>query len=307
MLFSFSSLFSDFIERSAFQRQNHRKGGFDSSCVEFDGKQLRRGYISKMLFDSHNHLQSDRFGRPAGELVAEMKEVGICGCVANATNEADWGAVADLAERFPGFVRAAYGIHPWFAHTAEEGWEDRLRDRLAADPQATVGEIGVDGWVDSPEMEVQRGVFVKQVEIAIEMERVMTVHCLKAWEPLFEIMDSMQKWPEKFLMHSFGGSIEVAERLLKKGAWFSFSGYFLQERKRKVLEVFRKLPVERILLETDAPDMIPPEKDVKFSLARDINHPANLREIAEAFEAEMGRTALQEILKNSKNFWEIHA
>jgi TatD DNase family protein len=53
-------------------------------------------------------------------------------------------------------------------------------------------------------------------------------------------------------MHSFGGSIEVAERLLKKGVWFSFSGYFLHERKRKVLEVFRQLPQDGILLETDA-------------------------------------------------------
>jgi TatD DNase family protein len=256
-----------------------------------------------VLFDSHNHLQSDRFGKPVAELVVEMRAAGITGCVVNATREADWEAVAELAREFPGFVFPAYGIHPWYADTAEEGWEERLRRRLEEEPLATIGECGLDGWVGSPSLDVQMPVFMKQVEIAAEMGRVMTVHCLKAWEPLFEAMDCAEAWPEKFLMHSFGGSIEVAERLLKKGAWFSFSGYFLQERKRKVLEVFRQLPADRILLETDAPDMLPPDALVAFPLSEGVNHPANLSAIAEAFGRETGAGILEQIGGNGKSFW----
>ena len=256
-----------------------------------------------MLFDSHNHLQSGKFGRPVGELVAEMQSAGITGCVANATREDDWDAVAALAREFPGTVFPAYGIHPWFADTAAEGWEERLRERLAADPLASIGEVGVDGWVDSPGMETQLPVFVKQAVIAAELGRVMTVHCLKAWEPLFAAMDRAAAWPEKFLMHSFGGSAEVAERLLKKGAWFSFSGHFLHPRKAKMLEVFRKLPEDRILLETDAPDMIPPEELIGFPLAEGVNHPANLRGIAETFDTEMGGGMLGKVAENGKWFW----
>ena len=256
-----------------------------------------------MLFDSHNHLQSGKFGRPAGEMVAEMKDAGITGCVVNATREDDWEAVAVLAREFPGYVFPAYGIHPWHADAAAEGWEERLRERLLSDPVASVGEVGVDGWVDSPEIEVQMPVFIKQAEIAAEMGRVMTVHCLKAWEPLFEAMERAAAWPEKFLMHSFGGSAEIAERLLKKGAWFSFSGHFLHPRKAKVLEVFRKLPEDRILLESDAPDMIPPEDFVKFSLGAGVNHPANLRSIAEAFERETDEGMLGRIEGNGWEFW----
>ncbi len=232
-----------------------------------------------------------------------MKEAGITGCVVNATQEADWRAVADLAEDFPDFVRPAYGIHPWFSHTAEIGWEERLREMLTANPKATVGEIGVDGWIDSPAMEVQRGVFTKQVKIAVETGRVMTVHCLKAWEELFSVMNELPEWPGKFLMHSFGGSIEVAERLLNKGAYFSLSGYFLQERKRKVLEVFKKIPQDRILLETDAPEMIPPDELVKFPLGENINHPANLGAIAEAFTKEVGAGILDQIDRNGRRIW----
>lgn len=258
-----------------------------------------------MLFDSHNHLQSGKFGRPVGEMIGEMQAVGITGCVVNATQEADWEVVAALAREFPGFVFTAYGIHPWHADAAGEGWEIRLRERLLSDPTASLGEVGVDGWVDSPRMETQLSVFIKQAEIAAELGRVMTVHCLKAWEPLFAAMDRAAAWPEKFLMHSFGGSAEIAERLLKKGAWFSFSGHFLHPRKAKVLEVFRKLPADRILLETDAPEMIPPEDFVKFSLGAGVNHPANLRSIAEALERETHGGMLGKITENGKRFWGI--
>lgn len=258
------------------------------------------------LFDSHNHLQSARFGKPVAELVREMKDVGIRGCVVNATKESDWDAVRDLAEEFPNFVRPAYGIHPWYADTATVGWEMRLLKILGENPLATVGEVGVDGWVDSPTMEVQQKVFAIQAEIAAATGRVMTVHCLKAWDELFETMDQAERWPEKFLMHSFGGSIEIAERLLKRdGVMFSFSGYFLQQRKRKVLDVFKLLPKDRILLETDAPDMMPPEDFVEFLLGEEVNHPGNLGRIAEALEAEMGSCVLDRIYANGTAFWDL--
>jgi TatD DNase family protein len=256
-----------------------------------------------VLYDSHNHLQSLRFGQPATDLIAAMKHVGVTGCVVNATQEADWGNVQVLAEQFPDFVRPAYGVHPWFADTDSDGWEERLRNLLRENKHASVGEIGLDGWVKAPSMAVQRVVFAKQVAIAADLKRVMTVHCLKAWDQLFRLMDENDAWPEKFLMHSFGGSIEVAQRLLKRGAWFSFSGYFLQSRKQKVLEVFKRLPRNRILLETDAPEMAPPLELMKFPIGEEVNHPANLRAIAEAFEKEMGVGILEEVIENSNLFW----
>lgn len=254
------------------------------------------------MLDSHNHLQSARFAKNVKTLVVEMKQQGVRGCVVNATREEDWAAVSELARGFPGYIVPAFGIHPWFAGTAREGWEDRLRGLLKRDAGATVGEIGLDGWVDSPAMEVQQEVFLKQVGIAREFERVATIHCPKAWEPLFEL----EEWPEKFLMHSFGGSIEVARRLMEKGeAYFSFSGYFLQKWKAKVLEVYRQLPQERILLETDAPEMLPPAKFVEFSLEGEANHPGNLARIAEAFEREMGEEILSRVAENGRAFWAV--
>lgn len=239
--------------------------------------------------DSHNHLQDPRLG-DAGPVIAAMKEAGVTRCVVNATREADWDAVEKLAMAEPDFVVPAFGIHPWHAHTASDGWQDRLRELLEKHPQATIGECGLDQWITKPALEVQRPVFMDQLRIGREMDRAVTVHCLKAWGALFDAFDESPP-PPRFLMHSFGGSIEIAKRLIPLGAYFSFSGYFLQPRKAAVLDVFRQLPRDRILLETDAPDMLPPEEIITHPLEEKRNHPANLAAIGNALAEVLGMRA----------------
>jgi TatD DNase family protein len=226
-----------------------------------------------VLFDSHNHLQ--RFVRPA-EVVGEMRAAGVAGCVVNGTAEEDWQAVADLAAEFPDFVRPAYGLHPWQAHRRSGKWLAQLEKRLVA--TASVGEIGLDGWIARPALEVQREVFLPQLALARERRLPVTLHALKAWEPLFDAFRA-EAPPERFLLHSFGGSPELVKRLADLGAWFSFSGHFLHPRKAKVREAFRAVPQDRLLVETDAPDMPPPQDFIRRP-SDEGNHPANLPAIA---------------------------
>lgn len=230
--------------------------------------------------DAHNHLQDPRLGDPA-PVIAAMRSAGIGRCVVNATREADWPTVESLALAYPDFVVPAFGIHPWQAHTATAGWLERLAGILEKHPQASIGECGLDHWISSPPMGVQRQVFRDQLRLARAMDRTLTIHCLKAWRGLFETFAEAPP-PPGFLMHSYGGSIEVARRMIPLGAYFSFSGYFLHERKSAVLEVFRQLPHDRILLETDAPDMRPPDAYASHILSDRLNHPANLPAIGRA-------------------------
>ena len=236
--------------------------------------------------DVHNHLHSSSFGGDVDGMVSAMRKVGVTCCVVNATEESDWAKVSALTDAYPGFVWPAFGIHPWKAETARDGWQSRLCHLLEKYPQASVGEVGLDQWVERPDFGVQRSVFSEQLRIAREMERPITIHCLKAWQPLFDAFER-EPPPDRFLMHSYGGSIELAERLVPLGAYFSFSGYFLHARKAKVLEVFRKLPRDRVLIETDAPDMLPPERWITHS-SEGCNHPANLKSIAEALSDVLG-------------------
>jgi TatD DNase family protein len=236
--------------------------------------------------DAHNHLQDPRLGE-AAPVIAAMRAAGVERCVVNATRESDWPTVEALALAHPGFVSPAFGIHPWHAHTAADGWFGRLEVLLEKHPQASIGECGLDQWVASPPLEIQRPVFLAQLRLARGMNRPVTIHCLRAWGALFGVF-SEEPPPPRFLMHSYGGSIETARRLLPLGARFSFSGHFLHERKAAAREVFRQLPRERILLETDAPDMRPPETIVTHPLPENLNHPANLPAIGRALAAALG-------------------
>ena len=249
--------------------------------------------------DTHNHLQDPRLG-DSGLVIAAMKRSGITRCVVNATRESDWPAVSALAVNDPDFILPAFGIHPWHAHTVSMGWQGKLRDLLARYPHSSIGECGLDSWVTTPAMAIQRPVFIDQLRLARELDRPLTIHCLKAWGALFDAFAEAPP-PSRFLMHSFGGSIETARRLVLLGGHFSFSGHFLHPRKSAVLEVFRQLPCDRILLETDAPDMLPPGEFITHPLPENHNHPANLPGIGAALAAALGMTpeTLAEITRDN--------
>lgn len=236
--------------------------------------------------DAHLHLQDPRLG-DAAPLIATMKAAGVTQCVCNATCEADWPVVENLSLEHPDFIIPAFGIHPWKAHTARPGWQERLEKLLDRHPQAVIGECGLDQWIEQPPLSRQMPVFLDQLRMARELKRPPTIHCLKAWGALLDAFHQ-ESPPARFLMHSYGGSIEFARQLIPLGAYFSFSGYFLQPKKARVIDVFRQLPRDRILLETDAPDMLPPPSLIVHPLSGNHNHPANLSAIGRALAEALG-------------------
>ncbi|MEX1114838.1 MAG: TatD family hydrolase [Akkermansiaceae bacterium] len=238
-----------------------------------------------MWIDSHNHLQDPRLGKTA-PLIAAMRVAGVGRCIVNATREDDWPDVEKLAAAAPDFILPAFGIHPWHAHTTGSGWQEKLRLLLEQNPRASIGESGLDQWVSSPPLDLQRPIFHAQLRLARELDRPLTIHCLMAWGALFDAFAESPP-PSRFLMHSFSGSIETARRLIPLGAYFSFSGYFLTDRKSVVRDVFRQLPPDRIMLETDAPDMLPPADFITHPLPEKRNHPANLPAIGRALAAAL--------------------
>lgn len=229
------------------------------------------------MHDAHNHLQDHRFDGIREQVITDMRAAGVTRCVVNGTCPADWPRVADLADNHPDLVIPSFGLHPWKQPT--DGWLKSLEHYLDTIPNACIGECGLDRWMEGYDIELQTKVFTDQLEIATARNLPLTIHCLKAWGHLVETLESNPLPERGFLLHSYGGSKELVPRLVKLGAYFSFSGYFLHPRKAKALDAFRMVPPDRLLIETDAPDMLPPENAITHPLADGLNHPANLPEI----------------------------
>lgn len=238
--------------------------------------QLARHFMK--LFDAHNHLQDPRLDHTLPELEKIILDLGIVEMVVNGTAERDWPQVASLAERLH-WVRPSFGLHPWYVKQRGVDWLERLRDYLLLYPRSVVGEIGLDQWIKNADFSTQRLCFQQQLALAVELDRPVTIHCLRAWGHLEEEMRRSKLCPQRFLLHSYTGPIEMIPSWVQMGAYFSLSPYFAHARKAQQLAVFAAVPLERLLVETDAPDMWPPDEWNRYPLICDgksINHPANL-------------------------------
>lgn len=233
------------------------------------------------MTDAHNHLQDKRFDGMREEVIEAMQKVGIFRCVVNGTRPADWHAVADLAKAHPNLIIPSFGLHPWYVADASDisDWMDRLIGYLDALPHSCIGECGLDRCIDGYDIELQIDVFTAQLELAAKRNCPITIHCVRAWGMMLKILESQPLPACGFILHSYGGSAELVPQLVKLGAYFSFSGSILYPKMQKAREVFRHIPADRLLIETDAPSMMPPEGVVTHSLTAGVNHPANLPSI----------------------------
>lgn len=233
---------------------------------------------STVIIDCHNHLH--QFPHP-DEILRESLAAGITRQIVNGTCEDDWEQVSQLCLKHPQALIPAFGLHPWHVGGQSKNWRERLRHYLCKHPAAIVGECGLDRWKVPFDEAEQQSCLNDQISLARELARPVTIHCLRAWGPLLELLKAHETLPA-FLLHAYGGSREMAEQFAKLGSYFSFSGYFLQERKGAQREAFRSIPPDRLLIETDAPAMTPPPKFRSHPLPDGQNHPANLTRILPA-------------------------
>ncbi|MBM3871216.1 MAG: TatD family deoxyribonuclease [Verrucomicrobia bacterium] len=249
--------------------------------------------------DAHNHLQDERFARRQAEIVATARAAGVTQMVVNGSCEEDWPQIATLAREFPGLVVPSFGYHPWYVAERTPRWRDTLVDWLDCTPGAVVGEIGLDRWKPGLAYEGQEEVFVAQLRLAAERNLAASLHCLQAWGRLHHLLREQPRPARGFLLHSYGGPAEMVAPLAKLGARFSFPGYFMHERKARQRETFRAVPLERLLIETDAPDQLLPDMANRHPLTdtltgKPLNHPANLPAVYQ-FMAELRGVPLAEL------------
>ena len=262
-----------------------------------------------MLFDAHNHLQDPALAPHLPGVVLALQRISLGRAVVNGTREADWDRVAELAKAHP-WILPSYGLHPWYLKERSPHWRERLTV-LVEENRAGIGEIGLDRWIDGFDIQDQAEVFDWQLSLAARHNLPASIHCLRAWGALWEHLRT-QPVPEcGFLLHAYGGPAEMVEGFVQRGAYFSFSGHFLSDRKAARREIFRQIPPDRLLVETDAPDMPLPPEHILYYLpetpeGRILNHPANLPAVYQGLADLRGWTLEMSIVQVAENFRRLY-
>lgn len=213
-------------------------------------------FSSMDLFDSHCHLQDKRLGDDISSVIDRAEKAGVKKILCCGSTEEDWDDVARLSEKFPILI-PAFGLHPWYIDERSEKWLFKLEEMLVSFPSAAVGEIGLDHVIDRKDKSEQLDVFSAQIELAARYNRPVSIHCRKAWGDLISLFEEKDCVCQEGVIHSYSGSAELIDRLVKFGFFISFSGSVTFERNRKAQESVKRTRLDRLLVESDSPD-IPP-------------------------------------------------
>jgi TatD DNase family protein len=250
------------------------------------------------LIDAHNHLQHPLLLPHLPIILETLEKIGIRAAVVNGTLDTDWEAVARLSREHP-WVIPSYGIHPWRIKERAQNWETLLHAKL--DQGGAIGEIGLDRWKEPYDFADQQAVFRAQLRIAAQRNIPATIHCLRAWGPLWDIIRTEPVPACGYLLHAYGGPAEMIDAFARRGAYFSFNAYFLADSRHKKRDTFLQVPLDRLLVETDAPAMPLPPDITHYPLpptaeGNPVNHPANI-EVAYEGLAKLRGMALEELAR----------
>ena len=207
-----------------------------------------------MIFDTHAHYDDEAFDEDRFEMLESMQENGIGHIVDVCASVGHFDRVYDLVEKYP-FVYGAVGVHPDDADKVDAAVLDEIRRYCDMEKTVAVGEIGLDYHYEDPPRDVQQRAFRMQMKLAQELSLPVVIHEREAHEDGLRIISDFPDVTGVF--HCFSGSYEMAKELVKRGWYIGFTGVVTFKTARKAVEVAEKIPLDRILIETDCPYMAP--------------------------------------------------
>ena len=242
-----------------------------------------------MLIDSHCHLDAAEFDGDRLAVVERARSLGVATIVVPAVERANFAAVASVCREFS-CCRPAYGIHPMYVGRAQKADLDVLRAKLAEASTVAVGEIGLDYFVAEPAVELQGFFLVEQLKVARDLNLPVLLHVRRAVDAVLAQLRRIVV--PGGIAHAFNGSRQQADAFIGLGFKLGFGGAMTHPRATRLRQLAMSLPIEAIVLETDAPD-IPPEW-----LGRARNEPAELARIATVL-AELRGVGVAEVASQS--------
>lgn len=234
------------------------------------------------MFDSHCHLTDDRFAGDREEVLSRAHAAGVRRVVTIASDLADSLAAIELAAAYPD-TWCSVGIHPHEVERARDGDERRIRELAGREEVVALGETGLDYFYDNSPRALQRAWFGRHLDLGAELALPVVIHARDADGDTMELLDSAV--PEvTTVLHCFTGGMELLEFGLERGSYVSFSG-IVSFGKFDGQEAVRRVPRDRLLVETDSPYLAPVPRRGKR------NEPALLPHVIEAVAALRGEDA----------------
>lgn len=260
--------------------------------------------MTPRLYDAHVHLADPKFRPHQKEIKARYDDINLGKAVVNGTGPDDWPAVLKYCATDARMV-PAIGLHPWKVPHAPANWQELFMEAFEAGARV-VGEIGLDRWIEGYDLAAQIPVFEFQLHFAAEHNLPVSIHALKATGPLMDILRVSTLPARGFHLHAYNGPLELIPELTRLGAYFSFNSG--QLKKDAAVQRLHAIPHDRLLIETDAPDFLPPPHSREYNLPHSsLNHPANLKrgygEITAILETQAA-TLMATVEKNFKAFFE---
>ena len=238
-----------------------------------------------MYIDTHTHLDDAAFEEDRADLIKELKRSGIDyiidpGCDIQSTEKSR--KIASEND----FIYFAAGIHPENLEGLQNGWISEISRLAQGSKCVAIGEIGLDYYWDKSRIEMQKQVFVEQLELANDLNKPVIIHDREAHGDCFEII---KRFNTRGVFHCFSGSVELSKELLKRGWYLGFDGPITYKNARKTIEVLEECPLDRILLETDSPYLSPVPMRGKRNDSRNLEYIA--QKIAEVKKISIERIA----------------
>lgn len=237
------------------------------------------------FFDTHCHLFMDPLRGDTEGVLHRARAANVTRLIVPSVEAESWDQVRALGKK-PG-IYPALGIHPWSAD--EELDTQKLKNALTASLSVAVGEIGLDYKIERPDRDIQKGIFRQQLDVALELDLPVILHCRGAFEEILSILsEDSYRGNISGVIHAFSRGTQLARQFLDLGFFLAFGGAVTRFRARRARNSAVFTPSDRMLLETDAPSI------GMDGLAQDEVEPAHVIKVANAI-AELRKTNVEDI------------
>lgn len=209
-----------------------------------------------MFFDSHAHLDDDKYIDDRGEVINLLESQGTSFVMNVASDMITSQQSIELAEKYP-FIYASVGVHPCSTGEMTEADIEILKELSKHEKVKAIGEIGLDYYWDDPDREIQKKWFRRQMQLAMELDMPFIIHDRDAHEDCINILKEFNIKKTGGVMHCFSGSAEMARQIVSMGMMIALGGAITFKNAAKTVKVAQEIPLEHIIIETDSPYLTP--------------------------------------------------